>query len=175
MNYPILPIYYSLLYPTPKIQINYFASNWLISSAEVVKSSISIKNSNNCSYDELWGKGTRNQSYPWILALDDFYYDNGLVSVFLRKLEYYKGILFLTTNRVAQFDEAILSRIHLLLRYEDLTRVARRQVWRNFLSRVATSSLIEKELEELAISPLNGRQVSYLTKPQPSSHQYPLR
>jgi hypothetical protein len=92
---------------------------------------------------------------------------NGLVSVFLRKLEYYEGILFLTTNRIAQFDEAILSRIHLLLRYENLTQVARRQVWRDFLSRAATSSgvdVTEKELEELAISPLNGRQVSCLTK-----------
>jgi len=93
---------------------------------------------------------------------------NGLVSVFLRKLEYYEGILFLTTNRMAQFDEAILSRIHLLLRYENLTQVARRRVWRDFLSRAATSSggvdVTEKELEELAISPLNGRQVSYLTK-----------
>jgi hypothetical protein len=51
---------------------------------------------------------------------------NGLVSVFLRKLEYYEGILFLMINRAAQFDEAILSRIHLLMRYEDLTQVVRR-------------------------------------------------
>jgi hypothetical protein len=92
---------------------------------------------------------------------------NGPVSVFLRKLEYYEGILFLTTNRMAQFDGAILSRIHLQLRYENLTQAARRQVWRNFLSRAATSSggidVTERELEGLAISPLNGRQVSYLT------------
>jgi hypothetical protein len=87
--------------------------------------------------------------------------------VFLRKLEYYEGILFLTTNRVGQFDEAILSRIHLLLRYEGLTQVARRQVWRNFLSRAATSSgdadVKDEELEELTMPKLNGRQVSYLT------------
>jgi hypothetical protein len=31
---------------------------------------------------------------------------NSLVSVFLRSLEYYKGIFFLTTNRVRDFDEA---------------------------------------------------------------------
>ena len=36
---------------------------------------------------------------------------NGLVSVFLRKLEYYEGIVFLTTNRVSHFDEAILSEL----------------------------------------------------------------
>lgn len=39
---------------------------------------------------------------------------NKLVSVFLRKLEYCEGIMFLTTNRVSDFDEAIISRIHLM-------------------------------------------------------------
>ena len=94
---------------------------------------------------------------------------NGLVSVFLRKLEYCQGILFLTTNRVSQFDAAILSRIHLMLRYDDLTKHARTQVWRNFLSSAITSSgdadVTDKELEELACYKLNGRQVSYLTSP----------
>ena len=106
---------------------------------------------------------------------------NGLVSVLLRRLEYYEGILFLTTNRMAQFDEAILSRIHLLLRYENLTQVARRQVWKDFLSR-ATTEVTEKGLEGLAISPLNGRQVSYLTKTlafvsliSPSDKEYYVR
>jgi SpoVK/Ycf46/Vps4 family AAA+-type ATPase len=93
---------------------------------------------------------------------------NGLVSVFLRKLEYYEGILFLTTNRVSQFDEAILSRIHLMLRYDNLIRAARIHVWRNFLSRATTSSgdadITDKDLEELAIYKLNGRQVSYPTE-----------
>jgi hypothetical protein len=46
---------------------------------------------------------------------------NNLVSVFLRKLEYYEGIIFLITNRVAEFDIIILSRIHVILRYSDLT------------------------------------------------------
>jgi SpoVK/Ycf46/Vps4 family AAA+-type ATPase len=45
---------------------------------------------------------------------------NGLVSVFLRKLEYCEGIMFLTTNRVSEFDEAILTRVHLMLRYDHL-------------------------------------------------------
>jgi SpoVK/Ycf46/Vps4 family AAA+-type ATPase len=92
---------------------------------------------------------------------------NGLVSVFLRKLEYYEGILFLTTNRVSQFDEAILSRIHLMLRYDNLIQAARIHVW-NFLSRATTSSgdadITDKDLEELAIYKLNGRQVSYPTE-----------
>ncbi|KAK5635720.1 hypothetical protein RRF57_011432 [Xylaria bambusicola] len=42
---------------------------------------------------------------------------NGLVAVFLRVLEYYAGILFLTTNRIGDFDEAFSSRIHISLHY----------------------------------------------------------
>ncbi|KAJ0414355.1 hypothetical protein BJY00DRAFT_318918 [Aspergillus carlsbadensis] len=51
---------------------------------------------------------------------DDFQ-RNGLVAVFLRVMEYYAGILFLTTNRVGDFDEAFTSRIHVSLYYPDLT------------------------------------------------------
>ncbi|POS70851.1 hypothetical protein DHEL01_v210757 [Diaporthe helianthi] len=48
---------------------------------------------------------------------------NALVSatVFLRVLEYYNGILFLTTNRVGTMDEAFKSRIHISLYYPPLT------------------------------------------------------
>ncbi|KAE8356022.1 hypothetical protein BDV28DRAFT_127797 [Aspergillus coremiiformis] len=45
---------------------------------------------------------------------------NGLVDVFLRVMEYYTGILFLTTNRVEGLDEAFTSRIHLSLYYPAL-------------------------------------------------------
>lgn len=37
--------------------------------------------------------------------------------MFLRLLEYYTGILFLTTNRIGDFDEAFASRIHMSLHY----------------------------------------------------------
>ncbi|KAH8810789.1 hypothetical protein F5884DRAFT_260292 [Xylogone sp. PMI_703] len=45
---------------------------------------------------------------------------NGLVAVFLRVMEYYSGVLFLTTNRVGDFDEAFTSRIHVALYYPEL-------------------------------------------------------
>ncbi|CAG8919072.1 unnamed protein product [Penicillium salamii] len=48
---------------------------------------------------------------------------NGLVAVFLRVMEYYAGILFLTTNRVGDFDEAFTSRIHVSLWYKPLDDV----------------------------------------------------
>jgi hypothetical protein len=91
---------------------------------------------------------------------------NGLVSIFLRRLEYCEGILFLTTNRVSQFDEAILSRIHLMLRYDDLSKDAGRKIWERFIERARTSQGSAKvkpdELNRLVNSKLNGRQVSYL-------------
>ena len=51
-----------------------------------------------------------------------------LVSVFLRILEYCKGIFFLTTNRVSDFEEAILSRINLMLKYDALGLNTRKQI-----------------------------------------------
>ncbi|KAH9931588.1 uncharacterized protein B0H18DRAFT_1208895 [Fomitopsis serialis] len=42
---------------------------------------------------------------------------NAMVAVFLRHVEYYRGILFLTTNRVTAFDPAFLSRIHIALHF----------------------------------------------------------
>ncbi|KAI1326173.1 hypothetical protein F5Y16DRAFT_239033 [Xylariaceae sp. FL0255] len=54
---------------------------------------------------------------------------NGLVSVFLRALEYYRGVLFLTTNRVQTFDAAFTSRIHVALHYGPLTDSDRERIW----------------------------------------------
>ncbi|KAM5351088.1 hypothetical protein ACJ41O_003811 [Fusarium nematophilum] len=92
---------------------------------------------------------------------------NALVSVFLRALEYYEGILILTTNRVGTFDEAFKSRIQLALRYEKLKDYQRKQVWRNFFDRL--KGLGEHDnidfddlvlhLDELAEYPMNGRQI----------------
>ncbi|KAL8801418.1 MAG: hypothetical protein Q9182_004482 [Xanthomendoza sp. 2 TL-2023] len=60
---------------------------------------------------------------------------NSLVSVFLRVLEYYTGILFLTTNRVAGFDEAFKSRIHLPLYFPPLKRKQTLAIWKVNLKR----------------------------------------
>ena len=52
----------------------------------------------------------------------------------MRTLEYYDGILILTSNRVGTFDEAFKSRIQLSLRYKRLQRHQRKQIWLNFMS-----------------------------------------
>ncbi|KAL6695116.1 P-loop containing nucleoside triphosphate hydrolase protein [Trichoderma pleuroticola] len=53
-----------------------------------------------------------------------------LVSVFLRVLEYYSGILILTTNRVGSFDEAIKSRVHCALYYPPLDQKQSLKIWK---------------------------------------------
>jgi SpoVK/Ycf46/Vps4 family AAA+-type ATPase len=92
---------------------------------------------------------------------------NRLVTVFLRKLEYYEGVLFLTTNRVMEFDEAVLSRIHLKIKYPELTQNARRNIWESFLSGARTlqgpATVDPSELEHLASMKLNGREASHNT------------
>jgi hypothetical protein len=55
--------------------------------------------------------------------------------VFLRELEYYAGILFLTTNRVGTFDEAFKSRIHMSLWYPTLDKDSTSQIWQMNLDR----------------------------------------
>lgn len=66
---------------------------------------------------------------------------NALVSVFLRVLEYYDGILILTSNRVGTFDEAFKSRIQLALHYKNLSENQRSQIWSNFLSNTPCGTL----------------------------------
>ncbi|KAK4209029.1 hypothetical protein QBC37DRAFT_431008 [Rhypophila decipiens] len=61
---------------------------------------------------------------------------NGLVSVFLRILEYYSGILFLTTNRVGAIDDAFRSRLHLTLYYPRLTLKQTKNIFRNNFNRI---------------------------------------
>ncbi|KAK7999089.1 hypothetical protein PG991_014764 [Apiospora marii] len=60
---------------------------------------------------------------------------NAVTSVFLRSLEYYAGILFLTTNRVGNIDPAFKSRIHLSLLYQPFDRAATRRLYEIFLDR----------------------------------------
>ncbi|KAF2232365.1 P-loop containing nucleoside triphosphate hydrolase protein [Viridothelium virens] len=90
---------------------------------------------------------------------------NRLVSVFLRLLEYYEGILFLTTNRVDNIDAAFDSRIHLTLEYDELDLDSRRYVWRTFLSKVSNvGEFSAPEVDKLAEAILNGRQIKNVLK-----------
>lgn len=88
---------------------------------------------------------------------------NKIVSIFLRTLEYYEGILFLTTNRVRNMDPAFQSRIHISMEYPSLDKSARAQVWKNFLKSIE-NELSEEEMGLLADVEINGRQIKNVLK-----------
>ena len=86
---------------------------------------------------------------------------NAMVAVFLRHVEYYRGILFLTTNRIKTFDEAFLSRIHVALHFSELTESTKAQIWRAFLAKagIAQEEISDALLAKLASREINGRQI----------------
>ncbi|KAF4833070.1 Fidgetin-like protein 1 [Colletotrichum siamense] len=107
---------------------------------------------------------------------------NALVSVFLRVLEYYEGILILTSNRVGLFDEAFKSRMQLALHYPPVDKKGRVKIWNNFINLLAREQLrvvqsedgsppqvghgekvnieeLRENLDVLAGEKLNGRQI----------------
>lgn len=82
---------------------------------------------------------------------------NALVGVFLRLLEYHQGVLFLTSNRVKDFDLAFASRISVTLHYPEMDHVTRRQIWENLLNAAGITTI---DMEAAArLGPLNGRQI----------------
>ncbi|KAK1965454.1 P-loop containing nucleoside triphosphate hydrolase protein [Colletotrichum sublineola] len=90
---------------------------------------------------------------------------NALVSIFLRQLEYFQGILILTTNRIAQCDAAFESRVHISIDYPDLDEPARRQIWATFLRRLkgihhnSVVDIDEADISRLARLEINGRKI----------------
>jgi len=83
---------------------------------------------------------------------------NAMVGIFLRKLEYHQGVLFLTTNRVHVFDPAFNSRVSVAIKYYDLNEETRKVVWKNLLD-AAKDPKADEKAEALYKYPLNGRQI----------------
>ena len=88
---------------------------------------------------------------------------NALVAVFLRHLEYFSGIVFLTTNRVHAFDPAMKSRIHLALGYSPPELAMRMLIWTQSLRAVPAKQLdidIDEAMDILIRDKLNGREIT---------------
>lgn len=83
---------------------------------------------------------------------------NAMVAVFLRLLEYYSGLLFLTTNRGDNFDQAVISRVTLALHFRAQDEEGRATIWRNLLGN-AKIEVSARELAALAALPVNGREI----------------
>jgi SpoVK/Ycf46/Vps4 family AAA+-type ATPase len=105
---------------------------------------------------------------------------NALVSVALRLLEYHRGVLFLTTNRITTFDEAFLSRFSIAIKYHELDHAGRLAVWKKFFDLAGYrmegsedefttveangTTISAEELDELAEKPFNGRTIKNLVR-----------
>ncbi|RWA11929.1 hypothetical protein EKO27_g3176 [Xylaria grammica] len=68
---------------------------------------------------------------------------NAMVSVLLRVLEYYDGILILTTNRMRSLDIAVQSRIHLAIKFRELSQEQRANIYVSFLEQLDNKGLVE--------------------------------
>ncbi|CAG8973280.1 hypothetical protein HYALB_00000042 [Hymenoscyphus albidus] len=91
---------------------------------------------------------------------------NSIVSnpVFLRRIEYFDGIVFLTTNRPGTIDEAFESRVHLSIEYPKLNSALRTKLWLQFLKNLEPQvdfniADVIDNLDKLKLHGLNGRQI----------------
>ncbi|KAH8602367.1 P-loop containing nucleoside triphosphate hydrolase protein [Bisporella sp. PMI_857] len=85
-------------------------------------------------------------------SLDDLW-RNALVSIFLRVLEYYDGILIITSNHVGTFDEAFKSRIQLALHYPKLDHA------KHLKEKSIDFIDLRYNIGELAKNRMNGREI----------------
>lgn len=92
---------------------------------------------------------------------------NALVSVLLRVLEYYTGTIILTTNRISSLDIAVQSRIHLSIRYDDLSPEDCEAIFAHFITDAEFEDGEKRRVEvwfkeDVSEEKLNGRQIRNL-------------
>jgi len=101
----------------------------------------------------------------YIKRRDDDITMNAVVGVFLRVLEYFNGLLFLTTNRIDDIDEAIVSRCIALIRFYPPDSVARRKIWSVMCEQFALNveaTLVDELVETFPTA--TGRDIKGLAK-----------
>jgi hypothetical protein len=86
---------------------------------------------------------------------------NACVSVFLRLIESYYGILFLTTNRDHSIDPAFESRIHVKLKYPELEAEGRAKVWSESFQRYNITTV---DVDKVKQVDLNNREIANIVQ-----------
>lgn len=101
----------------------------------------------------------------YIRRRDDNMTANAVVGVFLRVLEYFNGLLFLTTNRMDDIDEAVVSRCIALIRYHQPDLEDRRKIWAVMTAQFGLAVSPELIATLAALFPeASGRDIKGLTK-----------
>lgn len=90
---------------------------------------------------------------------------NAIVGVFLRMLEYQDTVLFMTTNRADDVDDAVASRCLAKLTYQTPTMVEQVAIWQ-VLANAQGMKISQEEVERIAAEnpKLSGRDVKNLLK-----------
>ena len=101
----------------------------------------------------------------FVRARGDDINHNAVVGSFLRTLEYFSGLLFMTTNRSDDIDDAIVSRCIAVIKYEAPGHDDAKALWRVLSSQyeVELSEALILELVELFPS-ASGRDIKELLK-----------
>lgn len=101
----------------------------------------------------------------YIKRRDDNIAANAVVGVFLRVLEYFNGLLFLTTNRVDDIDEAIISRCIAMIKYQPPDHADRLRIWQVMTRQFALDVPDELIATLVALFPhATGRDIKGLSK-----------
>lgn len=128
-----------------------------------------------CLEDELLKIFTRAHRWGAVLLLDeaDVYVrsrgsdlqQNAIVGVFLRVLEYQSNVLFLTTNRPEDVDDAVASRCVARLNYKVPSAEDQAKIWR-VLAGLSDIHIDDKTIQEIVSDnpDLSGRDVKNLLK-----------
>lgn len=90
---------------------------------------------------------------------------NAIVGVFLRLLEYYRGILFLTTNRETVIDDAIVSRVTAHVKYTLPEASDMARLWKILLTQYGikpTDTLVASLMN--AFKKISGRSIRQLIR-----------
>lgn len=82
---------------------------------------------------------------------------SAIVGVFLRLMDYFSGMFFLTTNRGDVIDDAFKSRVTVRIDYPALTNESRKMIWGTLLKKNGIQ--VEGPLDAIAEDPINGRQI----------------
>lgn len=101
----------------------------------------------------------------YIRRRDNDLQHNAIVAEFLRTLEYFSGLLFMTTNRVDDIDDAILSRCIAVIDFQPPGPDDARRLWRTLATQLGVAlpdALVETLVADYA--GIGGRDIKELLK-----------
>ncbi len=88
---------------------------------------------------------------------------NAIVAAFLRSLEYWEGLLFMTTNRPDDIDEAVLSRCAAIIDYQPPSPLHAERIWQAMADNFGIEIGADLQRDLLATFPaITGRDIKLL-------------